>query len=253
VDTVWVLGDQLNRQIGALGSTRPGEVRVLLVVSRAKATSKRWHRQRLHLVVTAMRRFAAELRRAGYDVDLREADTLAAGLRAHRDEHRPARVVATEPASWDGLAMLRRHEVDVVRSNQFLCHYDEFARWAGGRSQLRMEDFYRWQRVRLGYLMDGDEPAGGRWNFDADNREPPPRDGTVAWPEPRRSRLDGLDPTWWRHCHRRRGARNRSACGRRAAPARSRASATWSAMCCRASARTRTPCSPATGTSPTRC
>jgi deoxyribodipyrimidine photolyase-related protein len=55
-----------------------------------------------------------------------------------------------------------------------------------------MEDFYRWQRRRLDVLMDGDQPAGGRWNFDADNREPPPRDGR-AWPEPVRTPLDDVD------------------------------------------------------------
>jgi deoxyribodipyrimidine photolyase-related protein len=38
-----------------------------------------------------------------------------------------------------------------------------------------MEDHYRGARRRLGVLMDGDEPAGGRWNFDADNREAPPK------------------------------------------------------------------------------
>lgn len=43
-----------------------------------------------------------------------------------------------------------------------------------------MEDFYRWQRRRLGYLMDGDEPAGGVWNLDAENREPPPKDAMLA-------------------------------------------------------------------------
>ncbi|NNM33751.1 MAG: cryptochrome/photolyase family protein, partial [Gemmatimonadetes bacterium] len=31
--------------------------------------------------------------------------------------------------------------------------------------------FYRAQRKRLGVLMDGEEPAGGAWNFDSDNRE----------------------------------------------------------------------------------
>ena len=73
-----------------------------------------------------------------------------------------------------------------------LCHPDEFARWAAGTRRLRLEDFYRWQRRRLGYLMDGDEPAGGRWNFDADNRQPPPRDGR-DWPDQPRSTLDDVD------------------------------------------------------------
>ena len=65
-----------------------------------------------------------------------------------------------------------------------------------GRRALRAppaeEDFYRWQRTRLGYLMDGDEPAGGRWNFDDQNREPPPKEGS-PWPEPVRSTLDDVD------------------------------------------------------------
>jgi deoxyribodipyrimidine photolyase-related protein len=61
-----------------------------------------------------------------------------------------------------------------------------------GDRSVKMEDFYRWQRRRLGYLMDGDEPAGGRWNFDHDNREPPPKDGR-SWPRVQRSVLDDLD------------------------------------------------------------
>src|SRR5206468_4041332 len=99
-----------------------------------------------------------------------------------------------EPLSWDSLELLRRLDVEVVRSNQFLCHRDDFATWADaqGAKRLRMEEFYRWQRRRLGYLMDGDQPAGGRWNFDQDNREPPPRDDR-AWPEPVVSRLDDVD------------------------------------------------------------
>ena len=34
-----------------------------------------------------------------------------------------------------------------------------------------MESFYRKMRKRFDILMDGDEPLGGRWNFDAENRQ----------------------------------------------------------------------------------
>jgi len=52
----------------------------------------------------------------------------------------------------------------------------EFDTWATPRSRLLLEDYYRDVRRRLDILMEPDgEPAGGRWNFDADNREPPPR------------------------------------------------------------------------------
>lgn len=194
METVWVLGDQLNQQIGALATAQPDTHRILMVESLAKLTSKRWHRQRAHFVVAAMRRFAAQLTDAGFDVDYRHAASLREGYNQHVAEHVPAAVVATEPASYDGLQMLHDLGVTVVRSNQFLCHYDEFAAWAEGKKRFKMEDFYRQQRRRLGYLMEPDgEPVGGRWNYDDENREPPPKGDANPWVAPQTSALDDLD------------------------------------------------------------
>lgn len=191
--TVWVLGDQLRRQVGPLADADPATTRVLLVESDALVAGRRWHRQRLHLVLAAMRRFAAELADAGFAVDHRRAPSLADGLAAHRRDHRPEQVTAMAPASRPGLALLEGLDVDVVPNEQFLTSIEGFADWARSRpGRLRMEDFYRWQRRRLGYLMDGDEPVGGRWNLDDENREPPPTDGR-SWPSVQRSRLDDLD------------------------------------------------------------
>jgi deoxyribodipyrimidine photolyase-related protein len=191
--TIWVLGDQLNRSMGALATAQPGQDRVLLVHSTNKLASKRWHRQRAHLIVTAMRRFALELRAEGFDVDEREATSFRSGLAAHQKAFKPSRVVAMESANFAGNQMLIDLGVEVVRSDQFLCHRDDFATFAAGRKSLKMEDFYRWQRRRLGYLMDGDEPAEGRWNFDEDNREPPPKTGHDRWATPPKDALDDLD------------------------------------------------------------
>ncbi|MEM7275365.1 MAG: cryptochrome/photolyase family protein [Actinomycetota bacterium] len=195
--TVWIFGDQLHRGVGALRDRRPEDTRVLLVESEAKLRSKRWHRQRLHLVLSGMAHLAAELTDAGFEVDHRRAPTLAAGLAAHRAAHRPDEVVAMAPMSWDGVAMLDRCGVTTIPNEQFLCHPDDFARWAEGRKSLKMEDFYRWQRLRLDVLLDHDDqagpaPAGGRWNFDHDNREPPPKDGR-SWPTITRFELDHID------------------------------------------------------------
>ncbi len=191
--TVWVLGDQLNRSIGALADADPDDTRVLLVESRGLIEGRRWHRQRLHVVLASLRRFGGELRDAGFEVDHRIAPTLADGVRAHVDEHDPDELVGTEANSWDGRLLQERLDVTTVRSNQFLCHHADFASWADKRKNLKMEDFYRWRRTETGYLMDGDDPAGGRWNFDHDNREPPPPEGQRPWPTPQQSRLDDLD------------------------------------------------------------
>lgn len=146
-----------------------------------------------------MAHFADELRVEGFDVDHRVADSLPEGLRAHCSEFGVERVLAMEPMSWDGRSMLKRLGVEIFRNDQFLCHYDEFAEWSEPRKSFKMEDFYRWQRTRLGILMDpigngsdAAEPAGGRWNFDHDNREPPPKDGR-SWPQITRFELDDID------------------------------------------------------------
>jgi deoxyribodipyrimidine photolyase-related protein len=164
-----------------------------MVVSDHKLASKRWHRQRLHLVLSAMAHFAHELRAEGFEVDYRRAPTLVAGLRDHCDDYDVDRVVAMEPMSYDGLAMLRAAGVETIANDQFLCHYRDFAEWASTRKSLKMEDFYRWQRTRLDIMIEPDgAPVGGQWNFDHDNREPPPKDGR-AWPTIAHFTLDEID------------------------------------------------------------
>lgn len=190
--TIWVLGDQLNRSHGALAEAVPGRDRVLLVESEALLRSRRWHAQRLHLVLTAMRRFARKCAAAGFEVDLRRAPTLAEGVAAHRRDHRVGRIRVAHPTSYAALRLARTLDCEVTPNDLFLTTPEEFAAWARSRRRLRMEDFYREMRRRTGLLMDGSEPIGGRWNFDDQNRAGPPS-GQVAWPQPTRSRLDELD------------------------------------------------------------
>jgi deoxyribodipyrimidine photolyase-related protein len=86
--------------------------------------------------------------------------------------------------------------VRIVPNEQFLCDASAFAEWSETRnSRLRMEDFYRWQRHRLNVLIEPDgQPTGGRWNFDEENRQPPPKDGRL-WPQPELFQPDDIDQT----------------------------------------------------------
>ena len=54
-----------------------------------------------------------------------------------------------------------------------------------------MENFYRAQRVRLGILVVSGEPVGGRWNYDAENRLPPPKN--YVWPPHLEHERDAID------------------------------------------------------------
>ena len=190
--SVWVFGDQLNVNIESLRGRSAEDCRVLFVESEHKILSKPWHTQRQHLIISAMSHFAAELVEAGYEVDYRRASSYEEGLRMHCEDFSVGEVVAMAPASWGGRKLLERLGVAMVPNNQFLCGEDDFAAWSQTRKNMRMEDFYRWQRKRLDVLMDGTQPEGGRWNFDAENRKPPPKDGR-SWPALRRFPLDQTD------------------------------------------------------------
>lgn len=60
-----------------------------------------------------------------------------------------------------------------VDSAHFYTQRHEAAELFASRKQWLMETFYRRMRKRHNVLIDGrDQPAGGQWNFDADNRKP---------------------------------------------------------------------------------
>ncbi len=178
-----VLGDQLTRSLASLRDLDPARDVVLMAEVDDEATYVRHHKQKIVLVLAAMRHFAAALRAEGIRVDYVRLDdpgnggSLAAELRRAVERHRPERVVLTEPGEWRLLERMRdwREElsvpVEIRDDDRFLCSRADFARWAEGRRGLRMEFSYRDMRRRTGLLMEGAEPAGGRWNFDHDNRK----------------------------------------------------------------------------------
>jgi deoxyribodipyrimidine photolyase-related protein len=164
---------------------------VLLVESEQALRRHRWHRQKLHLVLSALRHAERDL---GARATLRRAPGYRKALRGFG-----RKVLVFEPTSWaaDRLVRELRGEglvEDVLPTPGFALPRAEFAEWAGSRERFRMEDFYRDQRRRFEVLMDGGEPVGGRWNLDADNREPPPRgQDTLGVPAPYRPREDDVD------------------------------------------------------------
>jgi deoxyribodipyrimidine photolyase-related protein len=150
----------------------------------ADETDYVWHHgQKIVLIFSAMRHFAAERRREGWDVHYHRFRADAQSrcfsdlVERHCRDHDIEEIILTWPGEWRtyhevcGWSQSLAIPVHVLEDDRFLCSRDDFEQWAQGRKQLRMEYFYRQMRKATGYLMDGDHPAGGQWNFDADNRK----------------------------------------------------------------------------------
>lgn len=178
----FLLGDQLTRGLTALDGLDPERDVVLLVEVEAEATYVRHHKQKIVFLLSAMRHFAAELQAQGITVDYVRLDapdnrgTFGGELERAIDRHRPTRIVMTEPGEWRVREMMETWRdglpvpLEIRPDTRFFASHDAFAAWAGTKRQLRMEYFYRSLRRQTGLLMEGEQPAGGRWNFDPENR-----------------------------------------------------------------------------------
>jgi len=196
---VLVLGDQLNRDSAAFDGFDPARDAVWMAEVAEESTHVWSHKARIAIFLSAMRHFRDALRAQGVTVHYRQLEDAANSgnfrgeLTATVSRLCPQRLIWVEPGEWrvqtclEGTARALGVDFEVRPDRHFLCSRAEFAQHARGRKQLRMEYFYREMRRKHRVLMDGDEPAGGAWNFDAENREAFGRNGPdTLRPPPRR-------------------------------------------------------------------
>lgn len=192
---VAVLGDQLDRDSAALDGFEPGRDWVWIAEVAEESSHVASHKARIALFLSAMRHFADELRARGWPLDYLALvkhgfPSLAAALSDSLARLKPERVVLVSPGDY----RVRQANAEAVRATgvdleerpdrHFISTPEAFAAWSDGRRELRLEYGYRHLRRRTGLLMAGDQPAGGRWNFDADNRRAFGKDGPGPLPTP---------------------------------------------------------------------
>ena len=206
---VLVLGDQLTLQSPALVGLDPQHDRVLMIEASGEATAVWSHKARIALFISAMRHFRDALRAAGYTVDYlsfgdSDSPTLAGRLAQQLRCLQPDTLRLLEPGEWrvqqDIAAAARDAGVALclLDDPHFMCSRADFARWAGTyRGGLRMEYFYRAMRRQHRVLLDADaakpdQPEGGQWNYDAENRKGYPKAGPGLIPPPEFIEPDAL-------------------------------------------------------------
>lgn len=185
-DLVLVLGDQLDMDAAGFDGFDESRDAVWMAEVEDESTHVWSSKPRTVLFLSAMRHFSVALKAAGRTVHYTQLDgsghagppsSLQAQLQTDIRRLRPKRLVMTAPGDWRVLQAIKAVAadndlpLDIREDRHFYCSVREFAAHAKGRKSLRMEYFYREQRKRHGVLMNGDEPVGDQWNFDADNRE----------------------------------------------------------------------------------
>ncbi|MDT2033276.1 MAG: cryptochrome/photolyase family protein [Planktomarina sp.] len=181
-----ILGDQLSNEISSLSGINAEEDIVLICEVFAEATYVKHHKKKIVFLFSAMRHFAEELRvEKNYQVEylkLNDPEPMQSFTQAVEKtlaKHKIDEIIVTSPGEYRVLTEINIWQelfgipVDIREDARFLCNQVEFKNWSKDRKNLRMEYFYREMRKKYSILMDGDQPIGGKWNFDLENRKPP--------------------------------------------------------------------------------
>lgn len=199
---ILILGDQLSHDLSSLRIADKAVDIVLMAELRSETGYVKHHKKKIAFLFSAMRHFAEELRANGWQVDYKQfcdPDTqpdFTATIHQAILSHQPDQLVITKPSEYRVLQEMTNWQktlscfVHLLEDDRFFASTNEFASWADGRKQLRMEYFYREMRRKTGLLMEGEQPIGGQWNYDSDNRKPPKKGLTI--PPPTRFKPDQI-------------------------------------------------------------
>lgn len=185
--TVWIYlhPDQLRPDLHRVDPTTGGSF--VLIESADRWSDLPFHKKRIVLEISAMRHLCESLRLNGHRVEyLRTCEPFdlalekfAATLPSETTLH------LMEAASYDERQAMRRaaasspDRIRLLPNRYFIAPAEAYtAKIASG---YRMEYFYRDMRRQTGLLMQGNDPAGGEWNYDKDNRKKLPRN--ISLPE----------------------------------------------------------------------
>jgi deoxyribodipyrimidine photolyase-related protein len=202
-----VLGDQLDDQSAAFDEFDSKLDAVWMAEVAEEATYVKSHKQRLVFFFSAMRHFRdllldrdirvhyhALTARSSQDRGSNFAEVLSKDLK----QLRPQKLVMVLPGDFRALQQFQtladklKIALEMRPDQHFYCSPEQFAQFADGRKTLVLETFYRQQRQQHDVLMNGDEPAGGTWNFDQANREPFSKQGPGKLKGPKSFRPDAL-------------------------------------------------------------
>ena len=183
---ILILGDQLSFSNPALAQFDPAQDGILMIEAASEAQEVWSHKARITLFLSAMRHFAQELLARQWPLDYVGMDQpgstdFSSRLQEAITRRQPQAIKLAEPGEWrmqkliEAVCDQATLPLMMIDDTHFLCSRTEFADWARGKKELRMEFFYRVMRKKFNVLMDGKEPLGGSWNFDVENRSAYPK------------------------------------------------------------------------------
>jgi len=176
---IFIMPDQLNLTVWP-DRVREEKPLLVFIESFPEYQTLPYHKKRLIYVLSSMRHFALECYQAGFPVYYQATESqYDKELYNILEEYSKLNLLYMKPSEWESREKLQgvrekyAGRVTQIPNNFF---FADTEKWKSKiEPGYRMEFFYRDIRREIGYLMDGDEPEGGEWNYDDKNRESLPK------------------------------------------------------------------------------
>ena len=183
---ILILGDQLNLNIAALKNCDKKNDIILMCEVIEECTTPKHHKKKIVFILSAMRHFAAELEKQGFNLcyvkldDKNNSGSFQSELLRISKQYNLSNITVTHPSEYRVLQDLKtvaqEHnlKMEILDDDRFLCDIAEFKEFCANKKTIMMEYFYRQMRLKYQILVTSDnKPVGGKWNYDAQNRKPP--------------------------------------------------------------------------------
>ena len=175
-----ILGDQLDLNHSWFKANDPCCVYLIAELKQEQEYTTH-HIQKICAFFLGMEHFASQLANLGHQViyltlnDTQTYQTLEDLLIAIINHHHIEHFDYQRPDEYRLLHQLAHFKpknllVNRYESEHFLLSYNEIQNEFKPNKHSKMEFFYRRMRKRFNILMEGNQPLGGKWNYDADNR-----------------------------------------------------------------------------------
>jgi len=188
---IYIPFDHLHPKYGALKDADPKSDLIVFVESARMVSGDNWNKIRLYFLISSARHFKVDLEKLGFKVRYEKAATTVDGLTRVKQEFPDLPIISAHPSSHLQSKQLANFGVSFVENDFFLTSRELFTTWADNQKSFLMESFYRSQRNRLGVLVKAGKPVGDKWNFDKENRLPPPKN--YKYPPYLKHKADEID------------------------------------------------------------
>lgn len=148
------------------------------------ATHFKYHKHKIAFFFLSMRSYADELRKLKFNVVYEKLSktSFLERLDVFIRKNKISKIVMAEIQDKffekELLNYFKMNNLDcqILPSPMFLCSRAEFAGYLKKHPRPFMKTFYEKERLRLKILLDNnDEPLGGQWSFDVENRNKAPK------------------------------------------------------------------------------